>query len=483
MMDPRRDLNAECGYPLALTTNDYRQMWERDGIAARVVSVYPEECWASDPDVYETDDAKETEWEKQWDLLCKEHNLLHYLERIDILSGVGQFGVLLFGIDDGQELDQPVDGMDEKGETKGGEKKRELLYLRTFDESLVTIHQFEADVKNPRYGQPTMYEIKFQDPSVNQNSASTTTESVSKKVHWHRVLHVADNRTSSEVFGTPRLRCVFNRIADIMKVLGGSAEMFWKGAFPGIVFEVNPDSAGAEIDPVAMREEFDRYQNGLQRYLATSGVTAKSLGVQVASPEAHFNVHLQAITIAMACPLRIFMGSEAAHLASTQDKETWNVRLMKRITKYVIPMVLRKCIARLMSLGVLPYIEEYITKWKSLNNPSEKDKADVAKVWVEVMAQYITAGIDTLIPPDLFLTMFMDMTTEEADAILEAAQEQIDKGGLLDEVEPPPVPGMPPAVGPDGKPVPPNALPNAPNNPPPAKKGPPDVKPPTAPPK
>ena len=49
LFDPRRDLDDECGYPKSISTEQYRRMYEREGIANRVVGVYPEESWNEDP--------------------------------------------------------------------------------------------------------------------------------------------------------------------------------------------------------------------------------------------------------------------------------------------------------------------------------------------------------------------------------------------------------------------------------------------------
>src|SRR5690606_25975697 len=160
----------------------------------------------------------------------EEHNLWHYLERIDILSGIGHYGVLLIGLDDGMELDQPAAGLNERGEPLPNRPQRKITFLRCFDESLAKVESYETDVTNPRFGQPRFYNLTFADTravSVIQGN----TLSVTKRVHWSRVVHIADNRTTSEIVGTPRMKDVFNYLYDLSKILGGSAEMFWKGGF------------------------------------------------------------------------------------------------------------------------------------------------------------------------------------------------------------------------------------------------------------
>ena len=432
LLDPRRDIDDECGYPKEISPQQYRYLYDREGIAQRVVAMFPTECWASDPSIRENEEADQTEFEETWVSLQKEMNLWHFLARADEMSGIGAFGILLLGINDGKEMFQPVDGINEMGE-RVGSPSHELLYCRVFDESLVEVATFETDENNPRFGQPVTYNVTFADPRNEDVVGLTSPTGTQKTVHWSRVIHLADNRKSSEIFGVPRMRPVYNRLYDLRKLLGGSAEMFWKGAFPGLSFEVNPDLGDVELDAAAVRTEFDAYSNGLQRYLALAGVSAKSLAPQVANPEAHVNTQIKSIAITLSIPWRIFVGSEQAQLASSQDKHTWNTRVSHRQHKYVGPLVIRPFVDRLISFGILPEVEEYFVEWEDLAAPSDEDKAIVAGKVIEAVSKYVQAGVDTLIPPMEFFTMIMGMPAETAEAIITAADEQADELDLEEE--------------------------------------------------
>jgi len=410
----QRDLNFSCGYPDSITIKLYKEMYEREGVAKRVVNVMPDESWAMDPVVFETSDPDETEFERVWNELSVQLNIWFSLQRIDVLSGIGRFGVLLLGLDDGEELEKPVE--------EGGQDRR-LLYLRSFDESVVTVKTSETDIKDHRYGQPVMYTMQFQDAR-----SATNTETKSLDVHWTRVIHIADDRQMSEVYGTPRLEDVYNRIIDMRKVLSGSGEMFWKGGFPGYSIEVTPEmaAAGATIDEDATKEMMQDYMNGLQRYLALTGVTVKSLAPQVSDPTAHLDAELKTIAIAKSIPLRILTGSEAAHLASDQDQTTWNKRLSGRQEKYLTPMIIRPFVDRLIGIGVLPEPTEYTVEWPDLNMPTDEDKAKVAVLKSEAMAKYILGGVEMLMPPEIFLENVMGLTKDDVNAVMKVAASFVD---------------------------------------------------------
>jgi hypothetical protein len=418
LLDPRRDISAECGHPESITTADYSDLFERGDIARRVVSLLPEECWIEPPLVLETEDQEETQFEKAWKELETELRIWACLQRIDILSGIGQFGVLLLGFDDGLELNLPVEGTG-----------RKLIYLRPFEERLVTIASLEGDTSNPRYGLPTLYNIQFSDTAL-QTASAQTSKSVS--VHHSRIIHVADNRTNSEIYGTPRMKWVFNRLLDLRKIVGGSGEMFWKGGFPGLSLEATNPDGDVTFDKEATQEQLEKYMNGLQRYIALVGMQAKSLSPQVADPAPHVEVQLKLIAVAMGVPWRILVGSEAAQLASSQDTRAWNKRVDRRRTGYIDSFIIRPLIDRLMEFGALPEVEDYNIQWSDLNTPSNEEKATVSEKKTNAITKYVQAGADVLIPPFHFLTLVLGMDDEEAQSVVDEV------GDRLMELEPDP---------------------------------------------
>jgi hypothetical protein len=380
-------------------------MISRNGLADRTNSILPSESWSVKPLVKESEDADATEFEKAWEKLVLDKDVYNYLYRADVLSGIGSFGVLLLGTPG--KLNTPLNSADE------------LLYLKPFSEVSTSISSTEMNTASPRFGKPKMYEI-----SVNATSEDPEPgDGIKLMVHYSRVIHLADNRKSSDIFGVPRLQTVYNYLLDIKKILGGSGEMFWKGGFPGYSFEVNNDADGADLDPASIKEEMELYSQGLQRYLAISGVSAKSLAPQVADPQNHVTTNVKAIAMALGIPYRIFLGTEEAALASSQDKATWNTRIRKRQEGYLSPMVLRPFIDRLMEVGILPEVESYKIFWPDLNSPTDKDKAEIAKLRTEALGDFVQRDVSMVMSPKQFMHQIMDMDIELVDSILEESED------------------------------------------------------------
>ena len=64
LFEQKRDINKECGYAVDITPQMYRELFEREGIATRVVEIYPKACWEDQPTVVETEDAEQSDWEE-----------------------------------------------------------------------------------------------------------------------------------------------------------------------------------------------------------------------------------------------------------------------------------------------------------------------------------------------------------------------------------------------------------------------------------
>lgn len=407
-----RDIDAECGYPEGLTMGDFLAMYRRNDIAARVNDIEPNSCWEQYPSVEETEQERETEFEKAIDTLVAETNLYSYLARADRISGIGRYGVLFVGFDDGEDFDTPAPGFNEMApETTPGQAK--VLYYRVFDESGVSIAEYDTDKKSKRRGLPKYYTLTFED-------GDTSTSSL--KVHWSRVVHIADNLTSSLVFGTPRMENVFNRLYDLRKISGGAAEMFWKGGFPGLSFEVDPKHGEfSEDDKAALKAETKAYSEGLMRYITTVGVSVKSIAPQIANPDAHINSCLKIIAITKGIPMQQFLGTTAGNQDGAADVKTWGERVALRRNMYITPHIIRPLIDKLIQAGAVPKpADGYTVKWKPLATLTEVERAQVGKDLTEALARYSTAGAEALVPLPEFLGKFLGFSYQQVEAIVKA---------------------------------------------------------------
>lgn len=536
----RVDVDKECSYPDTISAQFYRALYDRTGIAERVCTLMPKECFQVCPQIYEDEKSKNTtEFEdalgdigkslattKSWYEDQDNTRLWSYMLRADILSGIGVFGIVLIGLDDGQLLETPAEGAPRDGQPKditgvaqdiyGGQlpsppsmrdqyplaslsgtdaqywqsyfapmmsgKKRKngqrakMTYLRVFDESLIQVVQYESSIFSPRFGQPIMYRVTLNDPRQPHTGIGLPLATV--RVHWSRVVHIAENETvNSEIFAKPRQRPVVNNILDLRKLYGGSAEMYWQGAFPGLSIETVPQLGGdVVIDKEGIRDMMRDYSSRLQRWITLMGMSAKSLSPQVVDPSPQIATQIEAICIEMGCPIRVFKGSERGELASSQDDAAWNDRLKHRQQTYLSPRLIAPFIDRLILLGVLPEPDGYTIHWPDLDSNTDKDRAGIALSMTQAMAAFVSGNVESICPQLDWYTRVAGWDEEEAQAVIDSAHKateaKLDQHGDLDDAAgeqglqktPPPgfekKPDPPPAmVGADGKPLPPNTVP------------------------
>ncbi len=369
-----RDYYDVLGYPENITLDNYRSMFERDGMADRIVEFPAKETWRDFPSILDGDNkdaVDRTPFTDAVKAFVQKTNLYHYCKRLDILSRLGRFGILVIGVrgyPNQEALIKP-----------GSVSLDDILYLRPYGEDSVDIISFDTDPGSPRYGLPVIYEI-----------TSTLPTGVKKvRVHWSRVLHVSDSFLENDVYGRPALQRVYNYILDILKVVGGSSEATWKLMRKGFVLNIDPAARLSPSEEAALEQQFDEYDHGLRRYLQTRGMTVQDLGSEVVDIGPVFDTIVSLIAAATGIPKRILLGSERGELASSQDAQHWSGQVAERRQDFAETVVLRPLIDRMIEWGVLPEPSsgEYTIVWPPLYEPTDKETAEVADTWANAIAK------------------------------------------------------------------------------------------------
>jgi len=407
-----RNLYQALGYKTVLTFDDYYVRYTRQDMAKAIIDRPVKATWSGPLELIESDVAEDTELEEAWESLNRQFGLKTILSRVDRLTGIGRYGVLLLGLDDVSNqagFEQPV---------KTGTRK--LVYLKPFGEKTAKIESYEENPKNERYGQPLIYNIQVADV------ASQKSQIV--RVHYSRILHITDDNLESEVYGTPRLEAVFNRMMDLEKIIGGDAEMFWRGARPGYHGKLDEEFSATKEFEDKLKTQLDEYEHDLRRVLMLEGVDMKALDQQIADPSNHVDVVIQMVSAVTGIPKRVLTGSERGELASTQDTSEWLSYVQARREDHAEPRIVRPTVDRFIELGILPapQEEDYQVLWQDLFSISEKAKVEIGKGRANALREYTYNPIaEMIIPPDAFLEKFLGFTTDEITLIKKMRDEQI----------------------------------------------------------
>jgi len=422
-----RNLYQALGYKQTITYAEYSERYRRQDIARAIIDRPVNAMWSGELEIIESDDEKKTALEKAWGELEEELKLKSRFVRLDKLAGIGHYGVLLLGLNDVRGKDdylQPV---------VGGNKK--LMYVKPLGEGSAVVSKWETKTRDPRFGMPSVYDVIMSD---GENSSTSEIQ-----VHHSRVIHVTDAMLESEVVGSPRLEAVFNRLMDLEKLVGGDAEMFWRGARPGFGGTVDKDFQMTAETKKGLTDQFDEYEHNLRRFLITEGVDIKALTQEIVDPKNHVDVQIQMISAVTGIPKRILTGSERGELASTQDKEEWLSKIQSRREEYAEPKIVRPFIDRCIEYGILPAAgaEGYTIKWKDLFAIAEKERVEIGKSRSEALAKYAASPMaEMVVPPEAFLKWFLglekddiELIEEMRDAAILEEERMISEAGIEEE--------------------------------------------------
>lgn len=415
LFNGKRDVYEAAGYAKQLTYLDYHGVYRRQDIARRIVSAAPAETWRLDPAVLdgndEADAADDTEFAAsvqelaavgQADqFLIDQPGLFQVLHRLDRVAGIGRYGILFLGLNDGLPLHEPVG----QGKLKGPE---DLLYLAVYSEENAPIESYDANPASPRYGLPEFYSL----------STRTNAGQVKKRVHWTRCIHVAEGIDDDEVFGTPRLESVWNRLVDLLKIMAGSGEAAWKLLDVGQILST-VDGKRLPTDPeqiAALEKQVDEFVNGLSRWLLADGIQTNAINGQVTDPTGLVTINVALISAATGIPQRILLGSERGELASSQDESNWTKVIETRQRTFVAPYIIRPTIGRLIYAGVLPKPKSgnFVVKWENLQESDREREATVAEKVAGVIS---TLGWE--IEPEAFLETYLPELPPDAVTVPE----------------------------------------------------------------
>ena len=396
--DGKRDLYDVFGYKRAITYETYQLTYERQDIAGRIIDAYPEATWRKRPDVVEIDKDENlvgkdqpTAFEEGFLTLADKVGLFSEILIADRLAGIGRYSVLFLGTDDTDDLSQPL--------VKGN-----IKYVKALSEIEAVVSRFVSDINDPNFGLPQYYTVQLGDLEGTQQSRVN--------VHYSRVIHIVEKPVKSRIYGQPRLERIMNRLYDLEKVIGGSAEMFWQNGRGGLQLDLN-DEHDYKDSLEAMQEEVDKYEHGLTRIMRTRGITATPINMNVPDPTLPSDVLLKIIAGATGIPMRILTGSESGELASSQDENNWASRISERQENFATPFILDRFIDKAVITGTIKPVEAgnlYRIDWAKSSSLSQVDEANVANTKTTAIVNYANSPLSQqIVPVEEFREKILDL--------------------------------------------------------------------------
>lgn len=404
--DDHRKVWKELGYPDRVDPETMYLRYLRGDVASTIVDEPPQQTWGDVPEIKEMDDAGQEVGDSQiahefmaW---ASDIALWHYLERADRVSRTGEYGVILLGsIRSDGDLATPLFDDDLKDLS-------DIAFLAVYRQSNAEVNELVSDKGDARYMLPETYGIRMvgdakqlrrsrrshsadsardDGPQPEGNGARSNASMPGRtEVHWSRILHVVDDPLESDLLSRPALERVWNRLLDLDKSAGGSAELFWTKVAG--VWHANVDPATVRAlkntasgeDPLEeLGKKIVESMHGIRRFLGTKGVDLKQVGGGTPDPSGIFDVQKALIAAGSRIPQAILFGQERGELASSKDERTFLGRIEKRRQRFATPLVM-ELIQRFQEAELLeatPEGHSLEVEWPNLFQLTEEELANV----------------------------------------------------------------------------------------------------------
>lgn len=399
-----------CKYPEKITFDQYYLMYARNNVAARVIETFPDYCWATQPLVTDSGGPSSRFSKRAASFLTEmfkwqdgvKMSMLSLMKQLDVLGGIGGEALMVFGFRDGGALKDPVKP----------HPNMEIAWVK-----LLHNGQFEPDKRNEdpsseEYGDVVTYRTKDFHSSVDLNFSSQIAPN--KIIHKSRCVHFKESGGLS--YGTSRIQKCYNQLIDITKLSGASAEVYWLGAFSGLSVETVPDTEIEDDALAAVKDDVQKYFDGLARAFVLQGMKAKLLFPAIVSPKDHFDLQITMISLATGIPRRFLTGAEAAKLASQQDALNWDVRVMNRCDKFDGPKVVSPIFEVCIAAGALPKPRGGIFEvtWPRVQSIAMNERADASRNMTEAWKAYMGSGMSDSVPFESFLVYVCGFSDTDA---------------------------------------------------------------------
>jgi hypothetical protein len=385
--DGKRNFNQLFGYGEHLTYTDYYLMYRRGGIAKAVVEKLPKSCWRDIPTLKVGEkDVLKSELEE-----LKNNGFFDALERADILNRIGNFSVLVMGMPDSEELEKPL------GSASTG--NFEAMYFHPYGYNGIEILKKDNDPASSRFGLPELYQVQ----TIAINTCETKDiNPQSYKVHWSRILHLAEGALESTIEGCSALEAPWNAITDSSKISGSAAESFYRNSRQKMALEAN-ENAQFDMGEEALKklkENVEGWQDGFEDTLRLSGMKANMLQPQIASPRDAFDVSIEIVSGTTGIPVRILTTKSGGSVTGQEDKGSWNA-LIKDRQESVCTLWLMIALKRMHEVGLLVLPKNVKISWPPLSAVTEREASEITEKkaiafekTINALSQLVASDVD-----------------------------------------------------------------------------------------
>lgn len=370
--DIKHNHYRDFGWPESVTFGQLYDAYCRNSIARAAIKKTARKIWETYPRLREAREDGDEETALEADIR-KWLDTIRFWQRIadaDKRGMVGRYAGVIMRFADGKRFQEPVDTV--PGGLEG------LVEIIPAWEGQLAVAEWDDDERSETYGHPKMF-------SFNEAQVGSQAQGRNRafEVHPDRVLIWSE---TGDVHDRSALEPGYNDLLTLEKIVGAGGEGFWKNAKSAPVLEVDKEAKLAEMAKAmgvdegevveALNEGVEDWQKGFDKLLMLQGMSAKTLGITLPSPEHFYAAPLQNFAASMEIPVKILVGMQTGERASKEDAAEWARTIMGRRNDWVIPSIM-ELVHRLERVGILPERDWWL-QWADLTEAGMAEKIDRA---------------------------------------------------------------------------------------------------------
>jgi len=368
-------------WPENVTFSQLHAIYHRNGLAKAGVEKTILKTWQDDPEIWESDEPRESSLEADIRQRFDDLTLWQALAEADRRAMVGGYAGVIFRFADSKPFDQPVDRV-----SGGLDGLVEVIPAWGGTGAQLEIAEWETNEASEDYGKPKLF--KFNEAAVGNNLNQVR----QFMVHPDRVLIWSRD---GSVHCRSDLEAGYNDLLDAEKVKGAGGEGFYKAARGNPVLEADKDldmrkmaeAMGVPVSEVAdaMNDQVEDFQKGFDRLLMVQGMQAKTLQITLPTGDTYFNAAVNSFAASLLIPVKILLGSQTGERASTEDANEWSMVNNARRVKLARPRI-RAMLNRFERVGIIPE-RDWMINWADLTEASKDAKIERAAKMAEINAK------------------------------------------------------------------------------------------------
>lgn len=376
---------AQYGYPDEVTFELLYAAYRRGSSGHGAVHRLIDRCWEKAPRIKAPGRDEESPWEVKVKASLKKILAFKKLKDLDRRNLIGHYAAIIYRVRDGKAPSEPL------------ERGTELVDLVPVFQDQIKVTGWNSDKSSENYGQPTMFQYRTQQRGGDKQGKPEEWADV----HPSRVQILAEGAVGDFFDGVPLLEAGFNKLVDLEKIEGGSAEGFLKNSARTIVFKYDASAApqaipGPDGRPVdSVKDAHEAQAKALNRNqdasIVMQGGEATTLQTTTSDPKGAWEVAANAFAASVRIPFTILYGQQTGRLASDEDKADFAARCLDRQTNELTPM-LEEFVRRMQAAGIFA-AGAFEIEWPTLNAPSDEDKFGLLGKATGAAQQAFQAGL------------------------------------------------------------------------------------------